>query len=106
MWLMQDLDYFDHIPYASSIAFELKYSPVCLEEGLGIDCIGVSIRYNGENMDLRKQGLCTGDRFHYTHSGCTWREFNNMIAKLWYNGPHKESLDKACLYDPRGTLYK
>ena len=67
--------------------FELKYSPSCIKEVGSQDCFGVSIRFNGEDLDLSADGLCSGDGFHVDSYGCTYLEFNNLMRERWYKGP-------------------
>lgn len=95
VWLMQSMSSFDHIPYASTVIYELKYSQTCLDQATDSldDCFGVSVAFNG--TPLKFYG-CSGDGFTEFRTGCTWKEFNDYMATIWYSGPDADNLNEAC----------
>ena len=89
---------FNYIPFASQVTFELLYSAPCVADSslwvnAGEDCFGVSVRFNGEPMELPG---CTGDGFSEDGTGCTYSEFKQSMDSIWYSGPDADDLDKAC----------
>ena len=53
VFLTQNKEGFDYVPYAAQINFELKYSPECLSSGSPSEyCFSVGILSNGEPLHL------------------------------------------------------
>ena len=92
VWLTQNKTSFDYTPYASNVMFELNYSDKCIEKTPSEDCFGVEVMFNGETIDL-----CSG-----TGETCSFGDFKEYMASIWYSGPHSDDLDAACFqkYNP------
>ena len=97
VWLTQDHNSFDYVPFASQVTFELKYSPECVENSPTEDCFGVAILYNGLPMEFPNK-CAGGDGFSDDQSGCTYTDFKQLMQSIWYKGKPVESanLDLAC----------
>ena len=103
IWLKQSLTAIHFIPYASTIFFELKYNQQCLDnaETASKDCFGVGIIFNGVPQSFEEQ--CPGgDGFSTANTGCTYTDFIQFMANIWYAGPHADDLNQACYVDYTG----
>ena len=94
---------FDWVPFASNVVIEMKYSQQCVD-GYTTDfesCFGVSIRSNGVPLRFEDQG-CQGFGDLFSLDGCTFIQFNKMVATNWYSGESADDLNAACLREATG----
>ena len=50
VWLTDDIDSFEFVPFASTVTLELKYSAQCLRRRKSEDCFSVVAMFNGDPL--------------------------------------------------------
>jgi len=92
-WLHPNNVHMDYVLFASQVVFELMFDEECVaSSGATEDCFRVDVRWNGNNLGF---DACKASA-HLDGTGCSYTDFKNQMAGIWYDGMSSTNLDVAC----------